>query len=40
MDNLNDQLSRYDPPLAGQYRRCREGIQDSLLREVDALGGH
>ena len=37
MDNLTDQLAR---PLAEQYRRCREGLLDSLLRKEDASGDH
>ena len=40
MDNLTDQLARLDPPLAEQYRRCREGLLDSLLRKEDASGDH
>ena len=40
MDNLTDQLARLDPPLADQYRRCREGLLDSLLRKEDASGDH
>lgn len=40
MDNLSDQLARLDPPLAEQYRRCREGLLDSLLRKEDASGDH
>ena len=40
MDNLTDQLARLDPPLAEQYRRCREGLLDSLLRKGDASGDH
>ena len=38
--NLTDQLARLDPPLAEQYRRCREGLLDSLLRKEDASGDH
>ena len=40
MDNLTDQLARLDPPLAEEYRRCREGLLDSLLRKEDASGDH
>ena len=40
MENLTDQLARLDPPLAEQYRRCREGLLDSLLRKEDASGDH
>ena len=40
MDNLTDQPARLDPPLAEQYRRCREGLVDSLLRKEDASGDH
>ena len=40
MDNLTDQLARLDPPLAEQYRRCREGLLDSLLRKEDASCDH
>ena len=40
MDNLNDQLALLDPSLAEQYRRCREGLLDSLLRKEDASGDH
>ena len=40
MDNLTDQLARLDPPLAEEYRRCREGLLDSLLRKEDATGDH
>ena len=40
MDNLTDQLARLDPPLAEEYRRCREGMLDSLLRKEDASGDH
>lgn len=40
MDNLTDQLARLDPPLAEEYRRCREGLLDSLLRKEDAAGDH
>ena len=40
MDNLTDQLARLDPPLADEYRRCREGLLDSLLRKEDASGDH
>ena len=40
MDNLTDQLARLDPPLAEQYRRCREGLLDSPLRKEDASGDH
>ena len=40
MDNLTDQLARLDPPLADQYRRCREGLLNSLLRKEDASGDH
>ena len=40
METLNDQLARLDPPLAEQYRRCREGLLDSLLRKEDASGDH
>ena len=40
MENLTDQLARLDPPLAEQYRRCREGLVDSLLRKEDASGDH
>ena len=40
MENLNEQLERYDPVLAEQYRQCREGLLDSLLREEDASGNH
>lgn len=40
MDNLTNQLARLDPPLAEQYRRCREGLLDSLLRKEDASGDH
>lgn len=40
MDNLTDQLARLDPPLAEQYRRCLEGLLDSLLRKEDASGDH
>ena len=40
MDNLTDQLARLDPPLAEEYRRCREGLLDSLLRKEDVSGDH
>ena len=40
MDNLTDQLALLDPPLAEEYRRCREGLLDSLLRKEDASGDH
>ena len=40
MDNLTDQLARLDPPLSEEYRRCREGLLDSLLRKEDASGDH
>lgn len=40
MDNLTDQLARLAPPLAEQYRRCREGLLDSLLRKEDTSGDH
>ena len=40
MENLNEQLEQYDPVLAEQYRRCREGLLDSLLRKEDASGDH
>lgn len=40
MDNLTNQLAQLDPPLAEQYRRCREGLLDSLLRKEDAFGDH
>ena len=40
MDNLTDQLAWLDPPLAEEYRRCREGLLDSLLRKEDASGDH
>lgn len=40
MDNLTDQLARLDPPLAEEYRRCREGLLDSLLRKEGASGDH
>ena len=40
MDNLTDQLARLDPPLAEEYRRCREGLLDSLLRKENASGDH
>ena len=40
MENLNDQLALLDPSLAEQYRRCREGLLDSLLRKEDASGDH
>lgn len=40
MDNLTDQLARLDPPLAEEYRRCREGLLDSLLGKGDAAGDH
>ena len=31
---------RVPPRLADQYRRCREGLLDSLLRKGDASGDH
>lgn len=40
LEHLTDQLARLDPPLADQYRRCREGLLDSLLRKEDASGDH
>ena len=40
LEHLTDQLARLDPPLAEQYRRCREGLLDSLLRKEDASGDH
>ena len=40
VENLTNQLARLDPPLAEQYRRCREGLLDSLLRKEDASGDH
>ena len=40
LEHLTDQLARLDPPLAEQYRRCREGLVDSLLRKEDASGDH
>ena len=40
MENLNEQLEQYDPVLAEQYRRCREGLLDSLLGKEDASGDH
>ena len=40
MENLTDQLARLDPPLAEEYRRCREGLLDSLLRKEDVSGDH
>ena len=40
MDNLTDQLAQYDPAFANEYRRCREGLLDSLLRKEDASGDH
>lgn len=40
MDNLTDQLAQYDPAFANEFRRCREGLLDSLLRKEDASGDH
>lgn len=40
MDNLTNQLARLDPPLAEEYRHCREGLLASLLRKEDASGDH
>ena len=40
MENLTDQLAQYDPAFANEYRRCREGLLDSLLRKEDASGDH
>ena len=40
MGNRNDQLDQYDPVLGEQYRRCREGLLDSLLGKEDASGDH
>ena len=40
LEHLTDQLARLDPPLAEEYRRCREGLLDSLLRKEDASGDH
>lgn len=40
MDNLTDQLAQFDPAFANEFRRCREGLLDSLLRKEDASGDH
>lgn len=40
MENLTDQLAQYDPAFANEFRRCREGLLDSLLRKEDASGDH
>ena len=40
MDNLTDQLAQYDTAFANEFRRCREGLLDSLLRKGDASGDH
>ena len=40
LEHLTDQLAQYDPAFAGEYRRCREGLLDSLLRKEDASGDH
>ena len=40
LDHLTDRLAQYDPAFAGEFRRCREGLVDSLLREEDASGDH
>ena len=40
MDNLTYQLAQYDPAFANEFRRCREGLLDSLLRKEDASGDH
>lgn len=40
LEHLTDQLAQYDPAFANEFRRCREGLLDSLLRKEDASGGH
>lgn len=40
LENLTDQLKRYDPPLAGEYRACAEQIKEIVLwKGGDADGG-
>lgn len=40
LEHLTDQLAQYDPAFANEFRRCREGLLDSLLRKEDASGDH
>ena len=40
LEHLTDQLAQYDPAFANGFRRCREGLLDSLLRKEDASGDH
>ena len=40
LEHLTDQLAQYDPAFANEFRRCREGLLDSLLRKEDAFGDH
>ena len=40
LEHLTDQLAQYDPAFANEFRRCREGLLDSLLRKEDVSGDH
>ena len=40
LEHLTGQLAQYDPAFANEFRRCREGLLDSLLRKEDASGDH
>lgn len=40
LEHLTDQLAQYDLAFANEFRRCREGLLDSLLRKEDASGDH
>jgi len=40
LEHLTDQLAQYDTAFANEFRRCREGLLDSLLRKEDASGDH
>ena len=40
LEHFTDQLAQYDPVFANEFRRCREGLLDSLLRKEDASGDH
>ena len=40
LEHLTDQLAQYDPAFANEFRRCREGLLESLLRKEDASGDH
>lgn len=40
LENLTDQLERYDPPLAREYRACADQIREIVLwKGGDADGG-